>query len=76
MARGVEALADFARALPERFDRQFDLAAAALLGDEDNLRFLDNANVEALEAVRRTLREMRDDGLWQSMRNDIGEMVG
>ena len=76
MARGVEALADFARALPERFDGSFDLVAAALLGDEENRGFLEGANPAALAAVRRALRDVRDAGLWRSRRNDVGELVG
>jgi cobaltochelatase CobN len=76
MARGVEALADFSRALPERFDGSFDLVAAALLGDEENRAFLAGANSAAFEAVRRTLGEVRDGGLWRSRRNDVGELVG
>ena len=74
MARGVEALGDFARALPDRFDAQFDLVAAALLADDENGAFLAGA-VEAQEAIRRVLRDARDEGLWVSRRNDVGELV-
>ncbi len=75
MARGLEALADFARALPDRFDAQFDLAAAALLNDEENLAFLESANDEALAAIKRTLGAMRDEDLWRSRRNDAGALT-
>ncbi len=76
MARGVEALADFSRVLPDRFDGQFDLVAAALLGDLENDRFLAEANPGALSAIRETLREMLAEGLWRSRRNDVGELLG
>ncbi len=75
MARGIEALADFARSLPDRFDAQFDLAVAALLNDEENLAFLASANDEALAAIKRTLAAMRDEDLWRSRRNDAGVLT-
>ncbi len=71
MARGVEALASFARLLPNRFDAQFDLVHAALLADEANARFLDDANPAAHEAIVRTLAAMRTEGRWHPRRNDL-----
>jgi cobaltochelatase CobN len=70
MARGVEALADFARALPCRFDAQFDLAADAILADAANARFLAEANEAAHAAIRDTLSAMTEAGLWHPRRND------
>lgn len=70
MARGTEALADFARSLPDRFDAQFDLLATALLGDAGNVAFLEEANPEALRAIRATLEAVHAEGLWHPRRND------
>ncbi len=71
MARGVEALASFARLLPDRFDAQFDLVHTALLGHEENARFLAIANPAAREAILLTLAAMRAEGRWHPRRNDL-----
>ena len=71
MARGVEALAAFARLLPHRFDAQFDLVHAALLADRDNAAFLADANPAALAAIAHMLAAMRTEGRWHPRRNDL-----
>ncbi len=71
MARGVEALASFARLLPHRFDAQFDLVHAAILADRENAAFLAEANPAAHAAILHTLAAMRAEARWHPRRNDL-----
>ena len=71
IARSVDALLRFARALPTRLDPQFDLLYAATLGDAAVDRFLRDANPAAHAAMRARFAAARRQGLWHSRRNDL-----
>ncbi|PHK94277.1 cobaltochelatase subunit CobN [Pseudoroseomonas rhizosphaerae] len=71
IARAIEALHGFAATLPARFDRQFDLLHDATIGDEAVVRFMEEHNPEALEALRARFDEARSRGLWHARRNDV-----
>jgi len=49
----------------------FDLYHEATLGDADVTAFLQEANPEALQAMRTRFAELHEAGLWQSRRNSI-----
>ncbi|MEO1193980.1 MAG: cobaltochelatase subunit CobN [Pseudomonadota bacterium] len=71
IAATLENMAAFAQLAdavgPHLFDQFYD----ATLGDESVTAFLDEANPEALEAMRRRFAELHAAGLWQSRRNSI-----
>lgn len=69
MARGVEALLAFARTLPGRFDRQFELAYDAILHDDDNDAFLESDGPEARAAIVAAFEAARRERLWHPRRN-------
>jgi cobaltochelatase CobN len=73
IARGVEALSDFAAGLPDRFDRQFDLLHAATLGDAAVDAFLQRENPAARAAMAARFSEVRRLGLWHPRRNFVGD---
>ena len=71
IARAVDALSAFAKTLPDRFDRQFDLLYDATLGTADVAHFLARENPDAYAAVISRFSAMRSAGLWHPQRNDI-----
>ncbi|SFD64170.1 cobaltochelatase subunit CobN [Roseivivax sediminis] len=64
----MAAFAHLAAAVPSHL---FDLYYEATLGDEAVTDFMDDANPEALEAMRARFAELHAAGLWQSRRNSI-----
>jgi cobaltochelatase CobN len=71
IARSVEALHDFAAALPERFDRQFELLFAATLGDPAIDDFLARENPAARAAMAARFADAQASGLWHPRRNAV-----
>ena len=71
MARAVDALAAFAPTLPERFDRQFDLLHAAMLGTPEVAAFLRRENPAAHDAIRARFAAMQAAGHWHPRRNAV-----
>jgi len=69
IARGVEALHDFAAALPTRFDAQFELLFDATLGCAAVDGFLRHANPDARAAMAARFAEAQRRGLWHPRRN-------
>ncbi|GBR21272.1 cobaltochelatase subunit CobN [Asaia spathodeae] len=75
MARGVMALEGYASTLSVRFDRQIDLAFAALLENDDLLAFFETHNPQALSDMKRRFASLRDRGLWQPRRNVVAQIL-
>ncbi len=69
IARPVEALTDFARTLPSRFDAQFDLLHDATLGTPEVDAFLRAANPDARTAMAERFASAQAEGLWHPRRN-------
>ncbi len=69
MARSALALAAFARQLPDRFDRQFDLLHDALVVAPEVDGFLRQANPDAHAAIAAQFAAARAEGLWHPRRN-------
>jgi cobaltochelatase CobN len=75
IARSLDALAAFARALPERFDTSFDLLFDATLGEEQVDRFLRAENPAAREAMRAAFVAALARGLWRPRRNAVAALL-
>ena len=75
IARSLDALAAFARALPERFDTSFDLLFDATLGEEAVDRFLRTENPAAREAMRAAFVAALARGLWRPRRNAVAALL-
>ncbi len=71
MARAVDALAAFAAALPDRFDRQFDLLHDATLGSAEVDAFLRRENPEARAAMAARFAAAQATGRWHPRRNAV-----
>ena len=71
IARALSGLHGFARALPQRFDRQYELVFAATLADPAVDRFLREANPQAWRAMRADFSDALARGLWRSQANSI-----
>ncbi|MFT8635030.1 cobaltochelatase subunit CobN [Novacetimonas hansenii] len=75
IARGVAALHAFAATVPARFDRQFDLAFAAIVNDADMDRFLATANPDARAAIHHRLAQAQRQGLWRPRANSAAMLL-
>lgn len=64
----MAAFAQLAQVVPAHL---FDLYYDATLGDEETLAFLEDANPQALAAMRDRFAALHAAGLWQSRRNSI-----
>ena len=64
----LAAFAHLARAVPAHL---FDLYYDATLGDDEVTGFLQEANPEALAAMRDQFARLHQAGLWQTRRNSI-----
>lgn len=71
IAATLENMAAFAQLADVVPGHLFDLYYDATLGDEDVTAFLQEANPEALEAMRARFAALNAAGLWQTRRNSI-----
>src|SRR6056297_366358 len=71
IASTLENMAAFAQLADVVPGHLFDLYYDATLGDADVTGFLQEANPEALEAMRERFAALRASGLWQTRRNSI-----
>ncbi len=69
IVRPLAALEAYARALPERFDAQFDLLHAATLGQPSVNAFLRAENPEAHASLAARFERAQRAGLWHPRRN-------
>ncbi len=77
VARGVDALAAYAVAVPFRLDRLFDAVWEATLGDPAVEAALRAANPAAAAAIRARLAAALEAGRWRPRRNAVGlELAG
>ncbi len=75
IARALTALHGFARTLPQRFDRQYDLMFAATLADPEVDRFLREANPQAWRAMRADFRDALAQALWRPQANSAALLL-
>jgi len=75
ITRALTALHGFARTLPQRFDRQYDLVFAATLADPEVDRFLREANPQARSAMQADFRDALSRGLWQPKANSAARLL-
>ena len=71
IAATLEHMAAFAHLSGQVGSHLFDSYFDATLGDEDVRAFMDEANPQALEAMRARFAALREAGLWQTRRNSI-----
>ena len=71
IAATLEHMAAFAHLSGQVGSHLFDAYFDATLGDEDVTAFMDEANPQALEAMRARFAALREAGLWQTRRNSI-----
>jgi len=71
IAATLENMAAFAHLADVVPAHLFDLYWEATLGDAGVTAFLQEANPDALEAMRTRFAELHEAGLWQSRRNSI-----
>ncbi|MDO5631841.1 MAG: cobaltochelatase subunit CobN [Paracoccus sp. (in: a-proteobacteria)] len=71
IAATLEHLAAFAHLAGAVSPHLFDLYHEATLGDPDILAFLEQANPQALAAMRARFAALYDAGLWQTRRNSV-----
>ncbi len=69
IARALSGLHGFARTLPQRFDRQYELVFAATLADPAVDRFLREANPQAWRAMRADFGDALARSLWRPKAN-------
>ena len=73
IARPLAALETYARTLPCRFDRQFDLLYEATLADPEVGAFLRAQNPEAHADMTARFEHARQTGLWHPRRNRLSD---
>ncbi len=71
IAATLEHMAAFAHLSGQVGSHLFDTFFDATLGDQDVTAFMDEANPQALEAMRARFSALREAGLWQTRRNSI-----
>jgi len=71
IAATLEHMAAFAHLSGQVGSHLFDAYFDATLGDADVTAFMDEANPQALEAMRARFSALREAGLWQTRRNSI-----
>jgi len=71
IAATLEHMAAFAHLSGQVGAHLFDAFFDATLGDEGVTAFMDDANPQALEAMRARFAALREAGLWQTRRNSI-----
>jgi cobaltochelatase CobN len=71
IAATLEHMAAFAHLSGQVGAHLFDVFFDATLGDADVTAFMDEANPQALEAMRARFAALREAGLWQTRRNSI-----
>ena len=76
IAATLEHMAAFAHLAGGVGPHLFDLYHDATLGDAATAGFLEEANPQALRAMRDRFRALRDAGLWQSRRNALPDLAG
>ena len=75
IARALTGLHGFARTLPHRFDRQYDLVFAATLAEPEVDRFLREANPQAWRAMQADFRDALAQALWRPQANSAGLLL-
>lgn len=76
IAATLENMAAFAHLAGVVAPHLFDVFWDATLGDDEVTAFLQDANPEALAAMRARFAELHDAGLWQTRRNAILAELG
>jgi cobaltochelatase CobN len=71
IAATLEHMAAFAHLSGQVGSHLFDTFFDATMGDADVTAFMDEANPQALEAMRARFAALREAGLWQTRRNSI-----
>jgi cobaltochelatase CobN len=69
IASTLDQMAQFAHLAEAVESHHFDLYYEATLGDDEVRRFIEQANPEAAEIMRRRFQQMLDAGYWTTRRN-------
>jgi cobaltochelatase CobN len=75
IAATLDQMAQFAHLTGAVESHHFDLYYDATLGDDEVRRFLEQANPEAAEVMRRRFQQMIDAGYWITRRNSVIERI-
>ena len=75
IASTLDQMAQFAHLASAVESHHFDLYYDATLGDDDVRHFIERANPEAVEMMRRRFQQMLDAGYWTTRRNSVIERI-
>jgi cobaltochelatase CobN len=75
IASTLDQMAQFAHLAGAVDSHHFDLYYDATLGDDEVRRFIEQANPEAAEMMRRRFQQMLDAGYWVTRRNSVIERI-
>jgi cobaltochelatase CobN len=75
IAATLDQMAQFAHLAGAVQSHHFDLYYDATLGDDEVRRFIEQANPEAAEIMRRRFQQMIDAGYWTTRRNSVIERI-
>ncbi len=75
IASTLDQMAQFAHLAGALESHHFDLYFDATLGDDAVRRFIEQANPEAADMMRRRFRQMLDAGYWTTRRNSVIERI-
>jgi cobaltochelatase CobN len=75
IAATLDQMAQFAHLAAAVQSHHFDLYYDATLGDDEVRRFIEQANPEAAEIMRRRFQQMIDAGYWTTRRNSVIERI-
>jgi cobaltochelatase CobN len=75
IASTLDQMAQFAHLAGAVDSHHFDLYYDATLGDDEVRRFIEQANPEAAETMRRRFHQMLDAGYWVTRRNSVIERI-